>query len=789
MARSQRTLSSLLLLFCASATTVVTFTCGRPREARNLVISTGTEGGTYVVVGEQMARILETYPQKGIGEVHSRPSAGSIENVDRLVASEADLGLVVGPVLASHPDRQKVRALMALYSDRWQVVVRRNTSIRTLRDMKGKRIFIGADGSGTKWGATRILRAAADLSDSDYLRVNVHSYWEAAEKLQAGEADAAFFITATPAKAVSAALSSGCCELLDLRESADSIMADVPGLSADRIPPHLYENQPSPVHTLSATAVLVGRTDLRDDIVLRVLNALFDHLGDLAVAHIRVQEVRLSRAFTTLPRGVQLHPGATKFQAQESEKLQIATGVINGKYYDLGKRIQLVLEKEGIAARAIHTDGSLENLRLLKAKERPTLAVVQYDTALASIWSTNLYQTPDVVDALHIPRVSDLRRIASLHEESFHALIRNDRIPTNMRDRPTLRALENQRVCLGPKGSGTQVLAKVLLRRHGIRPSEEVYLSIPEMVARIHGEEIDAGFFMSHIPSEALKTVVHDQRNRLLSIDPSKVSGMLGPALGMSKIEASMYGAQSTDEAPVETVATRAVLVSTEDLPFDVRRITEAVFEGAAFLGVEGGGQGVARVLPSLPLHPDAEKYYREAGYLPSPQPIDWLTNTWRSLAILVIMVGGYQGLLKLRRDATANEVGRRILAISLEASEPGSVHQLVEIRDAEIRERVQRRWWRGGELDKGRWRYLHDLTNDRIKEAKENLTAALAEDLRKLATETGLDNPAGRARLRSLEGRVWGYFQKGELDASHQALLLEVIQRILHQPSGSTAE
>ena len=133
--------------------------------------------------------------------------------------------------------------------------------------------------------------------------------------------------------------------------------------------------------------------------------------------------------------------------------------------------------------------------------------------------------------------------------------------------------------------------------------------------------------------------------------------------------------------------------------------------------------------------------------------------------------------------------IARRILAISLEASEPDSAHQLVEIRDSEIRERVQRRWWRAGELDKGRWRYLHDLTNDRIKEAKENLTAALAEDLRKLASETGLDSPSGRARLRSLEGRVWGYFQKGELDASQQTLLLEVMQQILRQPGGSTAE
>ena len=144
------------------------------------------------------------------------------------------------------------------------------------------------------------------------------------------------------------------------------------------------------------------------------------------------------------------------------------------------------------------------------------------------------------------------------------------------------------------------------------------------------------------------------------------------------------------------------------------------------------------------------------------------------------MLVAGYQGILKLRRDRTSNEIGRRVFSISLESDEPNSVHNLLEIRDGEIRERVQRRWWRRGELDKSRWRYLHDLINDRIRLAKENLTAALAEDLRELAHEAGSDDAERRQRLQSLEERVWAYFQKGELDASHQSLLMEVIQRNL---------
>jgi TRAP transporter TAXI family solute receptor len=674
---------------------------------------------------------------------------------------------------------------MALYGDVWQVVVRKDASVRDLEDLRGKRIFVGADRSGTKWGATRVLRVGAGLSEADYHRVNVHSYSAAARELESGRAQAAFFITATPATAISEVLASGCCRLLDLQEHVEPLAASIPGLSLRHIPPHIYENQPDAVHTLGSNAILVSRAGLPDKVVIDLLNALYDHLGDLAVAHIRVQEVRFNRAFTNLPPGVDLHPGAVEFQAREKQKLQIATGVIGGKYYGLGKRIQLVFEKEGIPSRAIHTDGSLENLRLLEANEQPTIAIVQYDTALASIWSPALYLSPGLEDSLGIPRIRDLRRLATLHDESLHVLVRRSAIPPRMRKRPTLRALHKLRVCLGSENSGTQVMARVLLDRHAARPREQLLLSVPDMVARLHGGEIDAGFFMSHIPSEALKSIVHDDRNRMLSIDVSHVSAILGPALSLSRVESGTYGAQRKDEPAIETISTQAVLVARSDLPFEVRRLTKAVFESAAFLGVDEGPAMMARSLPSLPLHPEAEVYYRSAGYLPSPPSIDWLTVTWRSLAIIVMLAAGYQGMLRIRRDRTTNDLARMILRLPVGHTTTDSVQRLVEVRDSELGDRVQRQWWQSGELDKGRWRYLHDLTNERIKEAKENLTAGLAEELRKLASDRRLDTPEGQETLRKIEARVWAYFQKGELDASHQALLLEVLERLL-RPSPS---
>ena len=95
--------------------------------------------------------------------------------------------------------------------------------------------------------------------------------------------------------------------------------------------------------------------------------------------------------------------------------------------------------------------------------------------------------------------------------------------------------------------------------------------------------------------------------------------------------------------------------------------------------------------------------------------------------------------------------------------------------------------WWRPDKLDVSRWRYLHDLVNDRIRQAKENLTAALADKLREIAKQNDLNSSERRKRLLGLEESVWRYFQKGEMDASHQQLLLEVIEHSLRSnPTGA---
>ncbi|MCH7869615.1 MAG: TAXI family TRAP transporter solute-binding subunit [Myxococcales bacterium] len=750
------------------------------RSPQSLTITTGTPGGTYIELGQQLSRILEGSQTDHIGSVTSIDSSGSVQNIERLINGEADLALAIETVVAKHtaehPERDQLRALMFLYVDRVHLVVRSGRGILKLSDLAGKRIFIGADGSGTKLISNDILLSAG-ISEADYQRVAVKSFADASLALQTGTADAAFIVASTLAKAVTTALSSGCCSLLDLANNQAAITKIAPGLKAISIPGRTFPNQPNRVGTVGGAAILVARKDLPIAVATDILAAIFDNLDALDEARIPTQSVRLDRALADRSSGgVKMHAGSRLFLKAENKKLLIATGMINGKYYRIGKQIEIILQHAGIPARVTQTGGSVENLKILQDSLKdnshpPALAIVQYDVVVNSF----RFRPKGNMESRKIPYVSGLQRIANLHEEKLHALVRRDLIPDSVAV-PTLNLLNGLNVCTGPDQSGTQELANAALHHHRVVPKSIAVLSIPDMVERMHSREIDAGFFVSHVPNESLKTIAHDRRFRLLSVDSSRVTAMLGPAIWMSRIEPGVYGAQLEGEPVIETVSTRAVLVTTGDLPFDVYKITQAVYEGAAFLGISETTQTMAQELLSLPLHPDAMRALQDQDILPRPQHYDWLKDTWRGLAILVMVGGGFQGFITMRREATQQEIRRRIIALNVGADSKTSVSDLQEIRSG-FEERGRRGRWQRGFLDSGRVAELNALVEKRAIEARSNSIRNMLSRLRALWTPTGLDAKTLVEHYDSLERESWVHLENGELDSSQHSLLLNAIK------------
>jgi hypothetical protein len=225
----------------------------------------------------------------------------------------------------------------------------------------------------------------------------------------------------------------------------------------------------------------------------------------------------------------------------------------------------------------------------------------------------------------------------------------------------------------------------------------------------------------------------------------------------------------------VDSISTLAVLITTEDLPYDVYAITRAVYEGAAYLGIEEGPKFMASRIASLPFHDDAEAYLKEAGVLLAPAPPDWIRILWQLLGISVVLAGGYGGALRIWRDWKSKAIGKRILVIPVDRGARGSVQSLMAILD-EIPIRMQGPWWRFGKLDPDRWRQLRELARDRIHDRRENLTLRLAREIRATSSKEGMDEASRRAHLDSICEDIWSYFDAGELDAAQETLLLGLI-------------
>ena len=150
-------------------------------------------------------------------------------------------------------------------------------------------------------------------------------------------------------------------------------------------------------------------------------------------------------------------------------------------------------------------------------------------------------------------------------------------------------------------------------------------------------------------------------------------------------------------------------------------------------------------------------------------------------LAILALLFGGLKGLIMLRRERTSKLETQTIRETSVEAGGPGSVRKLQEIR-ARINRRVRMKWWNLQELDSPRMRELEDLIDNRIREARLNLSKALLAEVRAHGTDSDMDDAEPLKWYDLFEEQVWIHLESGELDESQHDFLHKIISRERHK-------
>lgn len=310
---------------------------------RYLQIGTGPPGETHFHLGGLIASAVSSPPGQrscGKGAVCGVPgliamanaSQGSVDNVrdigaGRLDAAvvQADIGLWAyqgrGP-FDGHPLRA-LRSIARIGTDRLQVVTRKDGPLRSLKDLKGKRLSLGEKGSGTLIHA-RMLLSALNLRDKD-VRIETMGVAEAADALAQGRLDAFIVLDAAPSPAVSALAARLPLALLPLSRTVQAaLMKADPLLSSDPIPAGSYPGQDQPVPSLSVAVSLVASATLADDLAEGVVRILWDPvagrpLRDGGMVPGRDPAAIAGTAGATADPALPLHPGAARIYALQDE--------------------------------------------------------------------------------------------------------------------------------------------------------------------------------------------------------------------------------------------------------------------------------------------------------------------------------------------------------------------------------------------------------------------------------------------------------------------------------------
>ncbi|MEO8690258.1 MAG: TAXI family TRAP transporter solute-binding subunit, partial [Solirubrobacteraceae bacterium] len=207
------------------------------RSPEPLVVTTGGEGGIYFVYGDAFAKVVSKH-LPGFGAT-AEGSTGAVENLMRLRDGQADIALTLADTALDAVEGReafdkpvRLAALAQIYRSYVHVVAVAGSGIRTLADLKGKRVSVGSPDSGTEVVAERVLRVARIDSHQDIRREQL-GVAESAAGLQSGALDAFFWSGGLPTSAVSALARAKRVTMLDLRAFAKPLRQRYGGVYED----------------------------------------------------------------------------------------------------------------------------------------------------------------------------------------------------------------------------------------------------------------------------------------------------------------------------------------------------------------------------------------------------------------------------------------------------------------------------------------------------------------------------------------------------------------------------
>ena len=278
-------------------------------------LATGGTSGTYYAYGGVIGQILGE--ATGISfDVQS--TGASKANIGLVADGEVDMAIVQNDVMdyayngtdlfAEEGAAKDFTTVAALYAEVCQIVT--SGDIKSVDELKGKRVSVGDAGSGVEFNARQILEAY-DISFDD-IQVNNLGFGDSADALKDGKIDAFFCTAGAPTTAIVELATTNTINLLTVDDEHAKILADAhPFYTTYAIPGGSYKGVDDDVQTVAIKATLIASPKLSEETVYNITKAIFENKDEIAATHAKGEELDLDYAVSGI--SVPFHPGAEKY--------------------------------------------------------------------------------------------------------------------------------------------------------------------------------------------------------------------------------------------------------------------------------------------------------------------------------------------------------------------------------------------------------------------------------------------------------------------------------------------
>lgn len=297
----------------------------RPAEKLSFSIATGGTGGVWYPLGGAISSVVT----KNVAntEATSEATTAAIDNLKLLVANKAGMSFSYdyhviwaneGKLTAVSDQKQPVRIVMAFYEQPLHVVTKEGTGIKTLADLKGKRVSTGAPNSGTEEQADYVLKALGIDWNKDLAREKLGAT-ESVAALKDGKIDAFFWSGAVPTSSIIDLASTPGLKMVLLPISGDlaqKIVAANPGVfHKSKFAKGAYAGVDADVETLAITAVLNTMESFPADRLYQIVSEIFDKKAEIAAVWKAANNLTPESSLAQLGPEAQkyLHSGAAKY--------------------------------------------------------------------------------------------------------------------------------------------------------------------------------------------------------------------------------------------------------------------------------------------------------------------------------------------------------------------------------------------------------------------------------------------------------------------------------------------